>query len=100
MLQLKEGQKVSVFQPKESEVIKNTVEATISSSRKKSDHDYAYFSWNAKFVGKAYEMALELKDKDRIAIKEAAIENYYNKEQKKLYVSVVVFDFEMVQKDA
>ena len=45
-------------------------------------------------------MALELKDKDRIAIKEAAIENYYNKEQKKLYVSVVVFDFEMVQKDA
>lgn len=100
MLQLKEGQKVSVFQPKESEVIKNTVEATISSSRKKGDSDYIYFSWNAKFVGKAYEMALRLHDKDRITIKEAAVENYYNKERKKLYVSVVIFEFEMVQKES
>lgn len=99
MLQLKEKQKVSVFQPRKSEMIKSTVEATISSSRKKQDQDYEYFSWNAKFVGMAYQKALELQDKDRIMLTEAAVENYYNKEKRKLYVSVIIFDFEMVKKE-
>jgi hypothetical protein len=97
MLQLKE-QSAMVFEAKESEKIKNTVTANLSTSRKVKNEDgekYEYMSWNARFVGNAFEKAKELKDKDVITIKEAAIENRYDKENTKLYVNVIVFDFEM-----
>ena len=46
-----------------------------------------------------YKKAADLAEKDRIELKEAAIENYYNKEKQKLYVTVVIFDFEKVEKE-
>ena len=97
MLQLKE-QTAMVFEAKESEKIKNTVTANLSTSRKVKNEDgekYEYMSWNARFVGTAFEKAKELKDKDIITIKEAAIENRYDKENSKLYVNVIVFNFEL-----
>lgn len=99
MLQIKNGQRVTVWDPHEAERIKSTVEANISSVKKENEEEWKYYSWNAKFVGKAYGKAQELADRDRIELKEAAIENYYNKDKKKLYVTVIIFDFERVESE-
>ena len=99
MLQLKEGQRVTVWEPHEATKIKNTIEANISSAKKDQVDNWKYYSWNDKFVGQAYKKAADLAEKDRIELKEAAIENYYNKEKQKLYVTVVIFDFEKVEKE-
>lgn len=96
MLQIKE-QTVMVWDVKEAEKVKNTMEANVSTSkilRNGDTEERKYMSWATKFVGKAYEPAKNLKDKDIIKIKEAGIENYYNKESEKLYVTLVIFDFE------
>ena len=88
--------KATVFEVKKDESRKNTVQANISTYEGKGQNDEpVYSSWFTRFVGKAYEKALGLQDKDRIVIKEGKIENYYNKEKGKLYVSVTVFDFDM-----
>lgn len=62
-----------------------------------------YFPLNVHFYftiyRQAYKKAADLAEKDRIELKEAAIENYYNKEKQKLYVTVVIFDFEKVEKE-
>lgn len=96
MLQIKE-QTVMVWDAKESEKVKNTVEANVSTSKVikiNENEERKYMSWPTKFVGKAYEPAKELKDKDIIKIKDAGIENYYSKENEKLYITLVIFDFE------
>lgn len=96
MLQIKE-QTVMVWDVKEAEKVKNTMEANVSTSkilRNGETEERKYMSWATKFVGKAYEPAQNLKDRDIIKIKEAGIENYYNKESEKLYVTLVIFDFE------
>lgn len=56
--------------------------------------EYERMSWHARFVGNAFESAKELSDRDRIIINSAKIENHYDKEAKKLYVTLVIFDFE------
>ena len=38
----------------------------------------------ARFVGEAYEDALDLEDKDRIIIQPGIVDNVYNKEKEKL----------------
>ena len=48
----------------------------------------------ARFVGEAYEDALDLEDKDRIIIQSGIVDNVYNKEKEKLYVTVTIFRFE------
>lgn len=96
MLQVKE-QTVMVWDVKEAENVKNTVTANISTSKMIKNgetEERKYMSWPTKFVGKAYEPAKDLIDKDIIKIKEAGIENYYSKENEKLYVTLVIFDFE------
>lgn len=97
MLQLKE-QTVMVWEPKESEKMNRTWEANISSSKKKSDGERSYMSWNGRLVGKAYEKAKELKSQDVIKITQGAVENFFRKENEKLYVTVVIFDYEKVEK--
>jgi len=47
-----------------------------------------------KIVGEAYEDALGLEDKDRIIIQSGIVDNVYNKEKEKLYVTVTIFRFE------
>ena len=86
-----------VWDVKEAEKVKNTMEANVSTSKmikNGESEERRYMSWSTKFVGKAYEPAKELGDKDVIKIKEAGIENYYSKENEKLYVTLVIFDFE------
>lgn len=88
--------KATVFEPKKDENRKNTVRATISTHEgEDTNGESRYSSWYARFVGDAYKKALKLKNKDRIDITSAKIENNYNKDTEKLYVTVTVFDFDI-----
>ncbi len=51
---------------------------------KDQDDKPRYASWRARFVGEAYEDALDLEDKDRIIIQSGMVDNVYNKEKEKL----------------
>lgn len=88
--------KATVFEPKKDENRKNTVRATISTYEgEDADQGKKYSSWYARFVGDAYKKAIKLKNKDKIDITSAKIENSYNKDTEKLYVTVTVFDFDI-----
>ena len=56
------------------------------------ENDY----WNTIFCGKAYEKALLLEDKTRIAITEMNIRNRYSKKTNREYPQILVFDFELI----
>ncbi|NCE98099.1 hypothetical protein [Emergencia sp. 1XD21-10] len=87
--------KATVFDAKIEENRKDTVIATISTFEgKDKDGNNRYCSWRARFVGDAYENALNLVDKDRIIITSGKVENNYIKKTKRLYVNVTIFDFE------
>lgn len=49
--------------------------------------------WNAFFCGKAYEKALELKNKDRIIVMEMNIRNVYHASTHRSYPQILVTDF-------
>ena len=92
--------KGTVFDVKEAEGRKNTVQATMSTYEGKDQHDKPrYCSWRTYFVGNAFEKALTLKDKDKILITSAKVENNYDKKNEKLYVKVTVFDFELEENE-
>lgn len=75
------------------------VKANLSTAQKDSREEsgYRHMSWHTRFVGNAYEKAKTLTDKTRIEIPDgdAKIENRYDKETGKLYVTLVVFDFNL-----
>lgn len=89
--------KATVFDPAISDKLKNTVVATISTLESGKDEAKEYSSWNVKFVGKAFEKAKTLKDRDFINITEAKINNHYVKEKQKLYVTVTIFGFTIIE---
>lgn len=93
------GRYVTVFKPQiKEEVSKKILFANLSSTKKVTHGEevsYENMSWNGKFVGTAFEKAKSLKDKDKIDITRGAITNRYDKESKKLYVDVTIFEFEM-----
>lgn len=88
-------QQATVFQPQEAEKRKNTWMANLSTFEGYKDGKNVYCSWRTFFVSDAYEKAKSLKNKDRIILTDAKIENNYDKEKEKLYVTLTVFDFEM-----
>ena len=95
MINIKEGQWATVFRAEDKG---KYVQATISTARKdKRTDEYINSNWFCRFVGKALDQARGLSDKDRIEIKNAAIENIYDKEKKRSYLNVVIFEFEMQQ---
>ena len=51
---------------------------------KDQDDKPRYAAWWARFVGEAYEDALDLEEKDRIIIRSGIVDNVYNKEKEKL----------------
>lgn len=57
------------------------------------ENDY----WNVTFCGKAYEKALQLKDKDRIVVVEMNVRNVYWKPTKKSYPQITVTDFDVLE---
>ena len=52
--------------------------------------------WQTAFCGKAYQKALELKDKDRISVIEMNIRNVYSSMTKKSYPQIMVTDFDII----
>lgn len=90
------GMYVTVFNPTIDKKKERTVFATLSTSKKNVKEGavtYENMSWNASFVGAAYDKALNLKDRDKIDVIKGAITNRYDKELRRLYVDVIVFDF-------
>lgn len=94
-MNIKEGQKARVWKCKKNDKRKNTYDVQMSTYEGKDKDDNArYSSWNASFVGDAYEKASELKEKDEIILLNAKIESVYLKEKKKEYTNLTVFDFD------
>lgn len=60
---------------------------------------YEFESWNARFVGKAYEKAKKLQNMTGIKLTEWSARNPYSKESKKNYPYLMVTDFEIVEKN-
>ena len=79
----------------------NFVRGRISTSEKGKDGKYINSKWFVTFVGKAKEPALTLSTKDRIKITSGKISNTTTGKgkDKKSYVNVVVFDFELVNQE-
>ena len=89
------GKFVTVFDVGEKE---KYVGANLSTSKKNQDGTYSNMYWKGRFVGSSKEAAKALKDKDVISIKSGVIENSYDKENNKLWVTVIIFEFEKVEK--
>ena len=94
-LQIKDS-RATVFEPVAEEKF---IKANLSTSKKNPTKESGYenMSWRARFVGDAFEKGKELSNGTRIEIKNALIENNYDKENGKLWVTVVVFDFEILE---
>lgn len=71
--------------------------SNLTTSKKKKDNTYENMYWRARYVGEAYPKSLSLKNKDKIEITQAVIENNYDKDNKTLWVTVVIFDFNVQQ---
>lgn len=99
IMNIEKGQKCRVFEVRENEHRKNTISANISTFEGKgSDGEkIIYSSWNANFVGAAYDKAKKLKNKDVILLMRAKADNNYDKKKERLYVNVTVFDFELFE---
>lgn len=87
------GKYVSVFEAEDKEKF---VQANLSTSKKNQDGSYTNMYWKARFVGDAYEPAKALVDKDKIHILRGAVENKFDKEKDKLYVTIVIFSFKKI----
>lgn len=65
---------------------------TISTSDKQQDGSYKNSNWNCRVVGQAKD--IDVSDGDRIVIDSAKIENVWDKENKKNWLNIIVFNFE------
>lgn len=77
------------------------ISEAIKTGRKDGNKEiYEYETWNARFVGKAYEKAIEkLTDKAHITLTEWNVRNPYDKEKKRSYPYILIMDFEIRAKD-
>ncbi len=93
----RQGGCMSVWSTEESKS-GNTTKVRLSSSRKnKTTNEYEQdFSGFCTFIGKAHNMAKNLRPRDRIKLLECDVGTNYDKVKQKEYVNYKVFDFEMV----
>ncbi len=83
----------TVFQVQKEE---KYVDANLSTHEKIQENGtegWRNSQWRTRFVGKAFDKAKELSDKDKIALTSFKIENVYVKEKNTSYLNVIVFDF-------
>ena len=67
----------------------------ISTSKKdKRTGNYVNSNWQIRFIGHSFEPAKALKEKDKITITNGFIENIWDKENNRNWLTLVVFDFE------
>lgn len=71
------------------------VVCNLSEGEKQQDGTYKNYNWRTTFVGKAFDKALTLNDKDVITVISGKVTNEYVKEKEKTYCNLVVFDFEL-----
>lgn len=78
----------------------NFVQGRISTSEKdqREEGKYINSNWFCRFVGRAKDKAASLKERDRIKILTGKVTNIVSGEgeNKKSYLNVVVFDYEML----
>ena len=87
-------QRATVWDIEKDDRSKKTYVGRISTYEgENADGDKVYSSWYAKFRGKAYKAAADLKNGDFIVLDLAKVESQYNKKNKTSFVSVTVFDF-------
>lgn len=86
------GRYVSVFEVEDQGKF---AKCNLTSSKKNKDESYTNCYWKARLVGEAFKKSKELKDKDKINIKKGIVENQYDKENKKSWVTVTIFDYEL-----
>ena len=97
-MRIANDQKATVFEVKENEKRKNTMMATLSTYEgKDKGGNNVFSSWRGFFVGDAYEKAKQLKDKDKIILTASKVDNNYDKTKKALYLTLTIFDFDIVQ---
>lgn len=88
------GEKGTVFNLEVNQRRKNTITGNVSTYEGKNQNDKAiYASWHANFVGKAFETAKELTNKDRIVILSANLTNSYSREKNRDYTTLTIFEF-------
>ena len=71
----------------------NYTAVNISTSDKQQDGSYKNSSWSCRLVGKAKDV--EVAEGDKLIINSAKIENIYDKEAKKCWLNIIVFDAEV-----
>lgn len=100
-MRLADDVKATVFKPEVMKNRNNTVKGIISVCEgKNQNEEYIYSNWITLFVGDAFEKAKSLNNKDHIIITSGKVTNEYNKEKKRAYYTLVVFDYEMRKEKA
>ena len=64
-----------------------------STSDKQQDGTYKNSNWNVKLVGKANDLIVA--EKDTLIVKNAKVENIWDKEKERNWLNVIVFDAEV-----
>lgn len=98
-MMIRSNQQAVVINPKILPRKRKTAFAMISTFEGISPTDEPMYSiWRTFFIKDAYQKAVKLKDKDKIILTNAKVENNYDCVKGKLYISLIVFDFEMLEK--
>ena len=79
------------------EIKEKYVQARLQTSEKKQTGEYENSDWYARFVGVSVGLAQELTNKATITINKGKLVNVYNKDTKKAYLNMTVFDFEITK---
>ncbi|MDY2960026.1 MAG: hypothetical protein SOR72_04430 [Hornefia sp.] len=88
------GERGTVFNLEVNQRRKNTITGNVSTYEGKNQNNKAvYSSWQANFVGKAFEAAKELTNKDKIVILSANLTNSYSREKNRDYTTLTIFEF-------
>lgn len=98
-MNIEKGVKAKVFDPDVSKNRSNTVIARISTKEGKDENgSIIYSSWYTRFVGDAYLKAQGLAGGEWIELTRSKVHNDYNKEKEQLFVTVTIFDFDVLEK--
>lgn len=75
------------------------ISEAIKSSEEDEKSKYDFEIWYARFVGDAFEKAKTLSDKASIKLTKFSIRNPFNKDKGRSYPHLIIFDFEVYEKD-
>ena len=93
------NQEARVFYPFISDRKHRTIKADLSTYEGHKGDEKIFCKWRGFFIGEAYTKALDMKNNDSIILTDARITNNFDHRQKKLFVTLMVFDFEFVERN-